>query len=178
MISPTAEYALRAAVYLGSNPKVARTNQQIADATMVPPAYLSKVLQALARAGILSSQRGLGGGYRLNRETNEVSLLTVVNAVDEIDRIRSCPLGLVEESAGLCTLHQQLDQALASFEKFLSDTTVSHMVQQGCNTAEDGTMSCAGPIQLPEAQKPESAPPTTPKSGSSPGSPPPSQQVT
>jgi len=51
MISRTAEYALRAVIVLGSSPGSPLTTQQIAARTRVPSGYLSKVLQALGRAG-------------------------------------------------------------------------------------------------------------------------------
>ena len=58
MISQTAEYALRAIVFLADQAEP-RTTQQIAAATRVPPSYLSKVMQALSRARVVHSQRGL-----------------------------------------------------------------------------------------------------------------------
>lgn len=65
MFSQTVEYALRAVVHLAAESPRARTTDQIATATLVPKAYLSKVLQALVRGGVVKSQRGLGGGIAL-----------------------------------------------------------------------------------------------------------------
>ena len=58
MLSQTVEYALRAATFLATSADEPRTVEQIADATRVPMAYLAKVMQALVRGGIVSSQRG------------------------------------------------------------------------------------------------------------------------
>ena len=65
MFSRTVEYALRAVVHLADQAPAARTTDQIAAATLVPKAYLSKVIQGLRRAGLLQSKRGLGGGVAL-----------------------------------------------------------------------------------------------------------------
>lgn len=65
MISQTAEYALPAIVYFAENSGIGQTTDQIAKATQIPAAYLSKVLQQLSRAQIVQSQRGLGGGFSL-----------------------------------------------------------------------------------------------------------------
>ena len=65
---------------------------EIAEATKVPAAYLSKVLQAMSRAGLVRSQRGLHGGFQLISQPNQINILDVVNAVDPIQRIESCPL--------------------------------------------------------------------------------------
>ena len=62
MFSQTVEYALRAVAYLAYEAPAPRTTEQVAEATRVPPAYLSKVLQALSRGGVVRSQRGVGGG--------------------------------------------------------------------------------------------------------------------
>ena len=79
---------------LGSNPGNPRTTQQIAEETRVPSGYLSKVLQALGRAGLVEGQRGLYGGFVLSRSLDELTILDVINAVDPLKRINRCPLGL------------------------------------------------------------------------------------
>ena len=94
MFSQTAEYALRAVVALADGGGKPLTTQQIAGMTKVPANYLAKVLQSLGRAGIVSSQRGLGGGSVLARPAAEISVYEVIEAVDSIQRIRTCPLGL------------------------------------------------------------------------------------
>ena len=143
MISPTAEYALRAIVYLASKQGEPQTNQQIAEITKVPSAYLSKVLQALGRAGLLTSQRGLGGGYRLTRDMDEITMLDVVNSVDPVQRIRRCPMEIAEHGFTLCPLHSRLDKAMEFIETTFGDTTVGSLVR-----APVGDESCRGPIPL------------------------------
>ncbi|MFG0316967.1 MAG: RrF2 family transcriptional regulator [Planctomycetota bacterium JB042] len=130
MISPTAEYALRAVVCLGNAAPEPQTNQQIAEATKVPPAYLSKVLQGLARAGIVRSQRGLGGGYTLLRDLDEVTVLEVVETVDPLRRIESCPLDLAGHGKNLCPLHRHLDGVIESVIEAFGDTTIGDLVRE------------------------------------------------
>src|SRR5579859_4777598 len=91
MLSQTVEYALRAVVYLAGHPGAPRTTEQIAKVTRVPQAYLAKVLHSLSLAGLVRAQRGLGGGVSLARSPQQVTILEVVNAVDPIRRIQSCP---------------------------------------------------------------------------------------
>jgi len=127
VLSQTAEYALRAAVFLAGERGTPRTVQEIAAATSVPPGYLAKVLQQLVRGGIATSQRGLRGGFRLARPAADVPVLDVVNAVDPIRRIRACPLGLVEHTAQLCALHRTLDDAYATIERALRTARVADL---------------------------------------------------
>jgi Rrf2 family transcriptional regulator, nitric oxide-sensitive transcriptional repressor len=128
MISQTAEYALRAVVYLAEQDGQSRTIQQIARATQVPAGYLSKVMQELARHGLVHSQRGLGGGFTLTRLPAEITVYDVVQAVDPIQRIRQCPLGKPEHAENLCPLHRRLDEAAATVEESFRCSRISEMI--------------------------------------------------
>lgn len=130
MISQTAEYALRAVVALAQQQGEALTSAQIADKTRVPPGYLSKVLQALARAGVVTSLRGVHGGFSLAHPAAELTVLQVIEAVDPIKRIRSCPLGLPAHGANLCPLHRRLDEAAASIEEALGSSTIGELLAE------------------------------------------------
>ena len=130
MISQTVEYALRAVVFLAGQAPEARTTEQIAIATRVPKAYLSKVLQGLVRAGVVHSQRGIGGGMTLVKAPSALTLLEVVNAVDPIGRIHECPLGLKSHGVRLCPLHRKLDDALAKFEEAFRSTTLAEILDE------------------------------------------------
>ena len=127
MISQTAEYSLRAIVYLADQ-DVARTTAQIAETTKVPAGYLAKVMQSLCRAGLVKSQRGLNGGFTLARSARELSILSVINAVDPIQRFPECPLGIASHGRRLCPLHYRLDQAAAMVEKAFGDTMVAELL--------------------------------------------------
>ncbi|MFP4143766.1 MAG: RrF2 family transcriptional regulator [Phycisphaeraceae bacterium] len=143
MISQTAEYALRAVICLASEPEEPHTTQAIAKRAQIPQGYLSKVLQALGRAGIVKSQRGLHGGFTLLRDPAEMTALDVVNAVDPIPRLTGCPLGLKAHSEKLCPLHQRLDDAMASVEAALGGATISEMIATGSESGPLGGV-CKG----------------------------------
>lgn len=122
------EYALRATVYLAAQHGKPCVNHEIAAAMQVPAGYLAKVMQNLRRAGIVTSQRGLKGGFELSRPATEITILDVVNAVDPVPRIMQCPLGLKEHAHQLCPLHKQLDSAAAMVEAVFADHTIEEMV--------------------------------------------------
>ncbi len=106
MFSQTVEYALRAVVHLADQFPSPRTTDQIGTATLVPKAYLSKVLQGLCHANIVQSKRGIGGGMTLITSPTHLTPLEVINAVEPIGRIRECPLGLTAHGIRLCPLHK------------------------------------------------------------------------
>ena len=130
MFSQTVEYALRAVVHLASNAPQAQTTQQIAKATKVPQAYLSKVLQNLVQAGVVRSQRGIGGGMALVKKPSELTILEVVNAVDPIKRISVCPLNLAAHGVRLCPLHKRVDLALSMVEDAFRSTTLQEVIDE------------------------------------------------
>jgi Rrf2 family protein len=130
MFSQTVEYALRAVVHLADHAPDPRTTEQIAQATRVPKAYLSKVIQGLCRANVVQSRRGLGGGVALVKTPDELTILDVVNAVEPIARIRECPLGLQSHGIRLCPLHRRMDHALGMVEAAFRNTTLAEVLAE------------------------------------------------
>jgi Rrf2 family nitric oxide-sensitive transcriptional repressor len=124
----TAEYALRAVVALGLQPDRYLTTREIAERTKVPSFYLAKVLQTLARAGLIASHRGPGGGFGLGRPPGQVTLLDVVNAVDPIRRITRCPLNLASHRCRLCGLHGRIDAGLSMLETLFACSTIAEVI--------------------------------------------------
>lgn len=106
------------------------TTRQIAETMRVPQSYLSKVLQALVRGGLVFSTRGLKGGFVLVREPAQISLLEIQNSVNPIQRIHSCPLDLGGHKSELCPLHKRLDQAMASVEEAFASTSLAEILSE------------------------------------------------
>ena len=129
-VSQTAEYALRAVVWLAQNAGVPQTTQQLAAGTRVSVSYLPKVLKPLARVGILTSQRGINGGYTLDRDPEGLSVLEVINCVDPIRRITSCPLKLATHTGGLCPLHQLMDDAIGDLERRFGEMSIAALLRR------------------------------------------------
>ena len=128
MFSQTAEYALRAIVSLADSGGRPLTTQQIAGLTQVPLDYLSKVMQSLGRHGLVESQRGKHGGFTLAKPAGRLTILDVLNAVDPLPRIRTCPLKLPGHGRHLCPLHRRLDDAVSTVEKAFANTVISDLL--------------------------------------------------
>lgn len=129
MISQTAEYALRAAVFLAAQdsgkPAAA---QEISEATRVPVGYLQKILRMLSRHDILTATRGTGGGFALAKVPTAISVLDILNATDnQIARIERCPLG-IKGHTRLCPLHRLLDTEMARAEHTFAATSIADLL--------------------------------------------------
>ncbi|WP_437228894.1 Rrf2 family transcriptional regulator [Planctomicrobium sp. SH661] len=127
MLSKTAEYALRVMAWLAGDDRQAESADKLAERTQIPRRYLQKVLQDLVSAGLITSRPGPGGGYLLAHAPAAISILDVVNAVDPLQRIRHCPLGLKSHTS-LCPLHAELDRAYAATESAFAGVTLSDVI--------------------------------------------------
>lgn len=132
MLSKTAEYALRTVACLAGNAGQPVSADLLCEQTKVPRRYLHKVLQDLAKAELVSSRSGPGGGYALTHEAHEITMLDVVNAVAPLERIRHCPLGLPSHTS-LCPLHSELDKTYATTEAAFERVTIAQILRSDTN---------------------------------------------
>jgi len=128
MISQTAEYALRAIVYLADRNALPHTTAQIAEETFVPVNYLAKVMQSLSKAKLVNAQRGPNGGFVLAKSADVLTVLEVINAVDPIHRYPECPLKLPHHGKNLCPLHRKLDDTALLAEQSFGSTTIRSLL--------------------------------------------------
>lgn len=140
LLSDAAEYGLRAVVWLAEQPPGVYRLRAIADATKATPGYLIKVLQTLARAGIVTAHRGASGGFALARDASATTVLEVVAAIDPIERIRTCPLGLQVHGRELCPMHHSIDDAMAMLEHAFGRLTIGALLGR----AAPAPVLCAG----------------------------------
>jgi Rrf2 family nitric oxide-sensitive transcriptional repressor len=157
MISQTVEYALRAVVTLAQHDPTPCTAQKIAEITRVPGPYLSKLMGNLVRAGMVRSQRGLHGGFVLTTKPNKLTIWDVIDAVEPVQRIHECPVGLRSHAGTLCPLHRRLDDAMGLVEKAFKKTSLSELLSDGDSVTplcEDRSlMQLKVPKKTPEKSK-------------------------
>src|ERR1700687_1882745 len=82
-LTRAADYAVRVMIHLASQPEGTVISKTIlAKASEAPESFLSKILQSLARAGLIRARRGIVGGFTLLERGAEASLLDVVESID------------------------------------------------------------------------------------------------
>ncbi|NMC70348.1 MAG: Rrf2 family transcriptional regulator [Myxococcales bacterium] len=124
-ISDAASLALHTAGLLAADPARRRPARELAATLGVSQAHLAKVLQRLARAGLVHSVRGPAGGFVLRRPAGEVTLLEVYEAVMGPLRPSPCLLGRPTCSASGCVLGDLLRRVDADVRAYLSGTRLS-----------------------------------------------------
>lgn len=131
MLNQSAEYALRVTAHLATlRPGETARAAEVAAALGLPPNYLSKVLHQLASAGVLRSQRGRSGGFRLGVPASKLKLRTVVAPFDHAGQQRTCVLGnTVCSDRTACIAHERWKPISEAMIAFLRDTTVEDLVR-------------------------------------------------
>ncbi len=128
ILSQASKYALRAAIHLARHGEQPQLSRDIATAIDVPGQYLAKILQDLARHGVLTSAKGRGGGFRLSRSPKDLELLTVVRAIEGQHFGEGCVLGLPECTPDdPCPLHDQWGAIRDALLQMLQQTSLSDL---------------------------------------------------
>jgi Rrf2 family protein len=125
--SRSAEYAIRAFVYLATVPdgKFAMA-KQIAEESEIPAHFLAKILQQLARKGFLRSSKGPTGGFCLRRPANDITLIEIVDAVDGLSDYQRCVSGLAEcNDTAPCGLHDSWIALKSRIIDYLEGTSIA-----------------------------------------------------
>jgi Rrf2 family protein len=127
MLSQTAEYALRAVLYLANRARGGPVRvDEIGSALGIPANYLSKTLNTLVRARVLSSLRGPHGGFRLAVAAEDLPLYRIVAPFDQIVERRTCLLGNPEcTERHACAAHHAWKETSEKVQQFFRTTTIA-----------------------------------------------------
>jgi Rrf2 family protein len=141
MLSKTSEYALQAVLYLARHsPDASLPASDVAAGLDIPANYLSKILHTLSRAGVVRSERGPGGGYRLARPAERTSLADVVEAFDPIAPREHCLLGTGRcHDDHPCAAHERWREVFDPVTAFFRDTMVAELLRPSGEVAEPAT---------------------------------------
>ena len=128
-LSARVDYALRAAVELAAA-GAPRTVEQLAVAQDIPNKYLESILGELRRGGLLRSQRGPEGGYRLARPAAQISIADVIRALDgELANVRGSRRENLEYVGAAAPLQEVWIALRASERAILEGVTLAHVAQ-------------------------------------------------
>lgn len=141
MLSMTAQYALRAFVFIAihedEHPVLAK---DIAAHTGVPPHYLSRILRDAVRARLLESARGVGGGFRLARPPNKMKLVDLLSPFDDVLDRSKCPFGQPRcNDQNPCGFHDHWKPISVAYRRMLEETTLADIDEKGLSGARKRT---------------------------------------
>ena len=130
-LTKKADYGLMALKYLAEqSTNGAQSAKDIAEAYHIPPQLLAKILQTLAKSGLLVSHAGTNGGYALARPAQEISAFEVIRAIDGPLFITSCiTIHGTCDLHGTCTIKEPLRKVNDSIKELLSGIHVSDLIE-------------------------------------------------
>ncbi len=136
ILSATSQHAIRALAQLAQVPYGETVlGRDLALRGSVPANFLSKIMLTLRNAGFVDATRGQGGGYRLLKRPNKITLMQIVELFDGISARPSCFLGekhpCTDEEA--CTAHAGWKAVCEAYVGFMSRTTIADIgLNEGC----------------------------------------------
>ncbi len=137
-ISKKADYALRAMVILAAlPPEKSLQAQELAEIGKIPIKFLEQILLVLKRADFLRSKRGVGGGYRLGRESRLISVAEVIEAIDG-ELLRFLDDSDYPDFPGATGLLQYLGAAEEATNRQLRDTSIEDLIRRDLGDAMVG----------------------------------------
>ncbi|OGU35995.1 MAG: hypothetical protein A2068_13395 [Ignavibacteria bacterium GWB2_35_6b] len=101
------EYSIKILLFLAERKDNAFINAgEIAASVKLPKEFLSKILQTLTHFGIVDSQKGKGGGFRLGISSDKIKLIELINAFEDEAFFKTCIIGMYKECRGCnCPMH-------------------------------------------------------------------------
>ena len=130
-LTKKADYGLMALKYLAEQTGgSAHSAKDIAEAYHIPPQLLAKILQTLAKAGLLVSHAGTNGGYALARSATEISAFEVIRAIDGPLFITSCiTIHGACDLTSTCTIKEPLRKVNDSIKDLLSGIHIADLIE-------------------------------------------------
>lgn len=102
----------------------------IADEVGAPRNYLGKLLKQLAESGLVESQKGFGGGFRLARPADRISVYDIVEPIDRISKWNGCFLGRSSCSdEAPCAVHNRWSDIRNRYLSFLKETMIADVAE-------------------------------------------------
>jgi len=129
--SRSSEYAIRAFMHLAQVPdgKFVMV-KQIAEQENIPAHFLAKILQQLARKGLVRSSKGPTGGFSLRTPPSEIALVQIVEALDGLAEYQKCVSGLSEcTDDAPCGMHDSWKALRSRIMEYLEQTTIADLVR-------------------------------------------------
>jgi Rrf2 family protein len=133
MLSNASKYAINAVLFLALNSNIERKVgvKEIASNINVPVPFLAKLLQDLARKGVVSSSKGPNGGFYLTDENRSQKLLVVVDEIDGLVKLEQCVLGLTNcSSEKPCPMHSMVQPLRKKFLYELRNNSITSFAQK------------------------------------------------
>jgi Rrf2 family protein len=129
--SRASKYAIRALVYIARRSAKFITTDEIAGTENLPSQSLAKILQTLARKGILESSTGPDGGFTLRLDPHRVCLLDIVCALEEVPSFQGCAMGRERcSTTQSCAMHEGWAELRSHIVLYLKGISIASLAEK------------------------------------------------
>jgi Rrf2 family protein len=129
-LTRAADYGVRVMIQLANGiPGTRSSLTDLAGAAEVSPAFLSKVLQRLVRAGLVASRRGKRGGFELLERGRQSSLMDILAALDGVPELNACLVNGGCHRSTWCAAHTVWLEAQEKIREVLLAATLQHLAR-------------------------------------------------
>jgi len=132
LMTRASEYAVLSLIVLSKSDKPL-DSEKLSKELMISKSFLAKILQALARNGVLNSYKGINGGFSLKKEAKDIDLLSVILSVEgKTPNVFECSTSMDDcpsNKANICLIWPFLNKLQGKIDNFLSKLTLEDILK-------------------------------------------------
>jgi len=143
MLSNSCRYAIRAMIYIASQPEGPDKTgiKQISRDLELPTPFLAKILQQMVRQKILSSLKGPHGGFSLDKDPKKISLYDIIRIIDGEDIFTDCVIhngtcSCVDKKQKTCPIHEDYTKVRAEMIALFKRKNIYELVEEVRSSGE------------------------------------------
>lgn len=132
IITRATEHSITAMIYMaGKHPHPVVSKREICKSEGITPAFLTKILQPLIHNGLVTSKRGVAGGFRLARDPDKITLWDVMTAVEEPLALNVCLTHENEcDRVNYCPVHEMWVEVRGNMERIFSRKSLAELARE------------------------------------------------
>ncbi len=133
LITKASEYAILSLIVL-SKTDTPKDSDSLSRELFISKSFLAKILQALAKNGILKSYKGANGGFMLDKSPENIDILSIITSVEgrnpSVFECSASEEDCPSDRAAICSIWPMLNRLQKNIDDFLADLTLQDILQE------------------------------------------------
>ena len=132
MFSTSCHYGLQAMIYIALHSTKDKNVDlgQISEELDIPKHFLSKILQILVKQNLLISMKGPTGGFKLNRDSKDITLIEIIDAIDGLEIFTQCGIGFKKcNDSHPCPIHHDYKKVREKVKSLFKEKSLYQLTE-------------------------------------------------
>jgi Rrf2 family transcriptional regulator, iron-sulfur cluster assembly transcription factor len=132
MFSTSCHYGLQAMIYIALHSTKDKNVDlgQISEELDIPKHFLSKILQILVKQKLLISMKGPTGGFKLNRDSKDITLIEIIDAIDGLEIFTQCGIGFKKcNDSHPCPIHHDYKKVREKVKSLFKEKSLYQLTE-------------------------------------------------